>query len=175
MVVTINTDASFSRKYQVGSYAFWIKCNEFTICKSGMLRKKISRPENAEFRCVINALHTLFTQKTVEKIGLIVVNTDCMNVIHLINNDKEAISRYNLGSWGRHMVLTYNLLRSKHKHLKTKIEFRHVKAHTQKIEDGRTFVNDWCDKEAKKHIKLYIEKNAWKYNKSYGKSNKGNN
>lgn len=174
MVVTINTDASFSRKYQVGSYAFWIKCDEFNISKSGMLRKKISRPENAEFRCIINALHTLFIQKTKERIGLIVVNTDCMNVIHLINDDKEKIRRYSLGSWGRHMVQTYMLLRIKHKHLKTKIEFRHVKAHKE-IEEGREFINDWCDKEAKKHIKNYIEENAWKYNKKHGKGNKKNN
>jgi hypothetical protein len=39
MVVTINTDASFSRKYNVGSYAFFILCNEFKIAKSGTSRK----------------------------------------------------------------------------------------------------------------------------------------
>lgn len=171
MVVTINTDASFSRKYKVGSYAFWIKCNEFDIKKSGILRKKISRAENAEFRCIINALHNLFTQKTKDRIGLIVINTDCMNVIHLINDDKLAMRKYDLGSWGRHMVLTYNLLRSKHKHLKTRIEFRHVKAHKE-IEEGREFMNDWCDKEAKKQLGDYIEKNYWKLN---AKSNKKNN
>lgn len=159
MVVTINTDASFSRYHEIGSYAFWIKCDEFNIGKSGLLKKRVSRPEIAEFRCVINALHTLFTTKTKERIGLIVVNTDCMNVIHLINNDKEAIQRYRLGSWGRHLVQTYDLLRMKHKHMRTKIEFRHVKAHNENDQSGRSFINDWCDNEAKKHIAEYKEKN----------------
>ena len=164
MVVTINTDASFSRYHEVGSYAFWIKCDEFNIGKSGMLKKRVSRPEIAEFRCVLNALHTLFTQKTTERIGLIVVNTDCMNVIHLINNDKEAIQRYHLASWGRYLVNVYDSLRIKHKQFKTKIEFRHVKAHTD-TDISRNFINDWCDKEAKKHIAEYKQKNHLRFKK----------
>ncbi len=164
MVVTINTDASFSHYHEIGSYAFWIKCDEFNIGKSGLLRKRVSRPEIAEFRCVLNALHTLFIQKTTEKIGFIVVNTDCLNVIHLINNDKEAIQKYRLASWGRYLVQTYDSLRIKHKHLKTKIEFRHVKAHTD-TDTGRNFINDWCDKEAKKHIEEYKHKNHLRFKK----------
>jgi len=166
MVVTINTDASFSRKHQVGSYAFWIKCDEFNIGKSGMLKKRVSKPQIAEFRCIINSLHTLFTTKTVDRIGFIVVNTDCLDVIHLINDDKVAIRNYNLASWGNHLVQTYDLLRTRHKKLKIKIEFRHVKSHTD-TDTGRTFVNDWCDKEAKKHIQEYLTKNAWRYTKKY--------
>ncbi len=98
MIVTINTDASYSKKYQVGSYAFWIVCDEFRLKKSGMLKEKAPRPEIAEFRSVMNALHTLFAKKVSVKITRIIVNTDCLNVIHLLENNKAAIREYNLNS-----------------------------------------------------------------------------
>jgi len=36
-------------------------------------------------------------------------------------------------------------------------EFRHVKAHVKQIEDARTWVNDWCDTEAKKQLWIKIK------------------
>ncbi len=155
MIVTINTDASFSKKYHRGSYAFWIACDEFKIMHSGMLRKKASNPSIAEYRCVINAFHVLFGMKTTRKITKIIVNTDSMNVIHLATNDKEAIQKYDLISWGRHLNLTLQMLLVRKKHFKTPIEYRHVRSHQDTL-SRRTWVNEWCDVEAKKHMGEFI-------------------
>lgn len=151
MIVTINTDASFNLKHQIGTFAFWIVSNEFKILKSGALRKKVTRPEIAEFRCIINALHVLFNEDC-SRVKKIIVNTDCLNVIHLVNKDKKAIARYGLKSWGIPLVSKLEELRSKNPLVKSiPVELRHVRSHTG-IGDARSYVNEWCDTEAKKRM-----------------------
>ena len=75
MIVTINTDASLGEKYSLGTYAFWITCIKFKILKSGVLRKKANRPEVAEFRCIVNALHVALNQDCKDA-SLIIINTN---------------------------------------------------------------------------------------------------
>jgi hypothetical protein len=156
MIVTVTTDASFSRKHNVGTYAFWIKCNEFKITKHGPLRKSVKRPEIAEFQCIINALHTVFTTETQTPIKKIIVNTDCLNVINIVNQHrcKEAkfnCKRYNLNKWGHEMHVTYQRLLRTNKQRWDIVEFRHVKSH-EHTNTSRNWVNQWCDDMAKFEI-----------------------
>jgi hypothetical protein len=151
MIVTINTDASFSKFHKRGSFAFWIVCNDFKIIKSGILRKKVSTPSVAEFKCIINAFHILYNEN-LKNVSKIIVNTDCLNVIHIINNDKFYISRYRL-SYLLELIKPYKNLISKYPEIK--IEFRHVKAHTG-VNNARSWVNEWCDTHAKLQLKKYL-------------------
>lgn len=153
MIVTINTDASFNKDFKRGSFAFWIVCNEFKITRSGVLRKQCSRPEIAEFRCLINAFHVLLTQD-VSRVKKIIVNTDCLNVIHLLTKNKEAIRKYRLASWGNNLVLQLDLLIG-NKRNKIEIEYRHVKSHETTV-GARNYVNDWCDRNAKQELRIAI-------------------
>lgn len=50
-----------------------------------------------------------------------------------------------------HIRGAYNKVLNESKN-KAIIEFRHVKAHTG-INDKRSYVNDWCDLEAKKQLR----------------------
>jgi hypothetical protein len=150
MIVTINTDASWHRVEQWAGFAFWIVCNEGKICHSGVLKKRVSRPEIAEFKCILNAIHVL-GKLNYKGIGKVIVNTDCLNVIHLVNNDKKAIAIYGLASWGRHLVGEYEMLLRKIKIPKKRFEFRHVRSH-ESTETARQFVNDWCDRNAKEAL-----------------------
>lgn len=146
MLVTINTDAGFYPTQKYGSYAFWAVSNEFKICKSGVFKTKCINPDDAETRCIINALSVvLLPHKNITKV---IINTDSLNAIAILRNDKVHIRRYvgrNLKRW--------HFLRAefdKFKHLK--ITFKHVKAHSNNT-DSRSWVNDWCDKECKKQLK----------------------
>jgi len=150
MIITVNTDASFSKKYQIGSYAFWIVSNRFKILKSGLLKQKIERAEIAEFMCIINAMHVL-SKNDLSDVRKIIINTDCLNVIHLINNDVHEINRYKLRDFGKKYVKIFKTTTINF----PKIELRHVKAHTSNS-DARSYVNNWCDTEAKKWIKIKI-------------------
>ena len=62
MIVTVNTDASYSPGAERGSFAFWIVSNSGRVQMSGMLKNRVGRPEQAEFQCIINAVHILIQQ-----------------------------------------------------------------------------------------------------------------
>lgn len=150
MIVTINTDASWSPKHHVASYAFWIRSNNGKIAKSGMLKGKTYDADFAEYKCILNALHVVFNSGW-QYIDKIIVNTDSMNSIHVFKENKSAIKKYRIGGWHNHYRFEFYLLKEKHKALKLDIEFRHVKAHVS-TEQTRQWVNDWCDKEAKAQL-----------------------
>jgi len=156
MNLTITTDASFSKTYNVGTYAFWISCKGGPFKKSGVLREMSRNSSHAEMKCICNALaFTLKLSPTItERVKSIHINTDSMNSIHLFSGDKEAIRRYKLTSKACLRVLAkYNEL------IKMlpgrKIIFTHIKAHTH-TNTPAYYVNGWCDAEAKSwmHIKL---------------------
>jgi ribonuclease HI len=159
VIVTINTDASFSKQHEIGTFAFWIVCNRFKILQSGVLRKKVKRPEIAEFRCIINALHVLFNQDC-KPLSKVIINTDCLNVIHLVKKNKAAIAKYKLKPWGDPLMKKYEELRAKHPDsLRIPIELRHVKSHTG-VGDARSYVNEWCDRSAKEKLREEIHRRS---------------
>jgi ribonuclease HI len=156
MTVTINTDASFSAHQNRGTYAFWIRSNEGKISRSGILRGYCKRAEVAEFKCIINALHSLIHSEW-KDIERIVINTDCLNVIHLLNDHRKAIRRYRLRSWGEPLVKKFKEIKGESRLSRNAIDIRHVKAHVS-TESPRQWVNDWCDTNAKMQMnKLLIK------------------
>lgn len=145
MLVTITTDAAFHPQHQAAGYAFWIACDAGRYAYSGNFRAKVKRPEIAEFKCIINAIHAAIVKFKPNKI---IVNTDCLNVIHLVTNNKKAIRLYGLGSWGKHLVIKYDQLLAKGKISPKSVTFRHVKSHVSTL-SKREWVNEWCDQNAK--------------------------
>lgn len=143
MLVTINTDACFHTRLKVGGYAFWAICNDFKITKSGVFRNKCINSDDAETKCIINALSTVL--KTHKGISKIIVNTDSLNAIAYLRNDKTHIRKYRL--IGNKKIEFRRLFCGLVKN--TVVEFRHVKAHSG-VDDARSFVNEWCDINAKK-------------------------
>lgn len=161
MLVTINTDASYAKFSQRGSYAFWITSNLGKITRYGVFKKKMNRPEVAEFMCIINAVYSL-SISSFTGVSKVIVNTDCLNVIHLLNGDDVMIRRYNLNSWGKHYVKIFNDMVNSSSLKGVTIEYRHVKAHTSTA-SRREWVNEWCDKYAKAALKDYLVKHKlWK-------------
>lgn len=145
MLVTINTDASFHPSLKYGAYAFWAICNDFKITKSGVFRKKCINPDDAEAKCIINALTVIL--KAHKGISKIIINTDSLNAIAYLKNDKKHIRKYGLiPNKGIEFSRLFCLLVKK-----TVIEFRHVKAHSG-VDDARSYVNEWCDSESKRRM-----------------------
>lgn len=145
MLTTINTDASFHPEYKVGAYAFWAVSDEFKIQKAGFLRELVLNPDEAEMKCIINAITVVLASN--KEITKIIINTDSLNAKGLFEYDEIHIQRYGLKKWKPLQKVFINTLRKYSKH-KIEIEFRHVKAHSNK-KDARSYVNEWCDKNAK--------------------------
>jgi len=149
MLVTINTDASFHPKLKYGAYAFWAVCNDFKITKSGVFRKKCIDPDDAEAKCILNALTVIL--KAHKGITKIIINTDSLNATAYLKNDKKHVRRYGLSN--SKLIQFHALFRQAKADYKKEltIEFRHVKAHTG-VDDARSYVNEWCDAEAKRNM-----------------------
>ena len=154
MLVTINTDASFHPNLKYGAYAFWAICNDFKITKSGVFRNKCRNPDDAEAKCIINALKVVFSAH--KGITKVIFNTDSLNAIALITDNREHVKKYignNQKMW-KYLRTAYNVILHNYK-TNVQVEFRHVKAHSG-INDKRSYVNEWCDSEAKRQLRSKV-------------------
>jgi hypothetical protein len=154
-VVTINTDASYSCKYNRGGFAFWISSEGGSFFYSGMLRDKVSKPVICEMKCIVNAFYFTNKHNIQANCEKIIVNTDSMNAIYVFTNDKPSIKKY--GLFGKkYDNIHYNLSQILESYFKgIEIEYKHVKAH-QHTNDEKHKVNDWCDKECRNQLNIFI-------------------
>lgn len=144
--ITINTDASFSNKYEIGTYAFYIVCNHFKIHHGGIFKQHVATSKEAELMSIGNALAALLQRKKLPMCNVLVINTDCVNAILDIKNKSSEIGKY-----------VANLYDKLYKRLGcVKGDFRHVKAHTGD-NASRSKANEWCDKEAKRWMGIALE------------------
>lgn len=154
MLVTINTDASYSPINRRAGYAFWAVCDEFRIQKSGVFRDKCMNPNDAEAKCILNALKVVTSAN--KNITKIIVNTDSLNAIALLKYDREHMRKYigdNMKMW-KHLRIVY----AEFRRIKgLQIEFRHVKAHSG-LKDKRSYVNEWCNFNAKLNLRKTYDK-----------------
>jgi len=151
MLVTINTDASFHLKLKHGAFAFWAVSNDFKITKSGVFKSKCINSDDAEAKCIINALRVVLLAHG--NITKVIINTDSLNAIALLKFDRIHMKKYmgyNIKMWS-HIRVAYGKVLRESKN-KAVVEFRHVKAHSG-INDKRSYVNEWCDLEAKKQLR----------------------
>lgn len=146
--ITINTDASFHPQKKVGGYAFYIICDTFRIQKGGMFKSNPKTPMEAEMMCMANALFTLLSQKELPTTKWIIINSDCLFSFEKIGRKKKNT----IGKQVAEILRKVRLKTSYRNAIMPKFEFRHVKAHNG-TDDARSFINNWCDKEAKKWMR----------------------
>jgi ribonuclease HI len=144
--ITINTDASFHHAVKVGGYAFYIICDNFKIQKAGQFRNNPESPLEAEIMAIGNALQMLLNQNNIPKSNWLIINTDCMNAIRDIKKQRSELAKKVFKIWQKVIIKTES----------KRNEFRHVKAHNG-TPDARSYVNDWCDREAKKWMRKQVK------------------
>jgi ribonuclease HI len=147
MLVTINTDASFNSDYKLGTFSFWIVSDIGRLCYKGNLKGEIARSQEAEFKAVLNALHFLLEKSGWKYVNKIIINTDCLPVVEMINGGETQ-------NWAKNFKSHFNKIKRMYK---VTIEARKVKAHSG-VEERRTWVNDWCDEQAKNLLRSTIKK-----------------
>lgn len=89
-----------------------------------------------------------------------------MNAIAVLNNNRQSIEQYNLYEYG-YLRKVFNVYRKDYQKQSglffgLDIEFRHVRAHTD-TKDARSYVNDWCDKNAKLFMWCQVPKDKKNY------------
>lgn len=148
MICTINTDASFSWQYKIGAYAFWIVSNEGRISMSGPFANPVESSQEAEAKCILNAIHVVLKQSYHKKISVIVINTDSATAISIFKKKSKLRETKWMASHGLELRKQFLLFKQK---LNCKIVLRKVVAH-KKVTDAKGWVNDWCDKNAKEQL-----------------------
>jgi ribonuclease HI len=149
MIVTINTDASYHPQFKVGAYAFWIVCNDGKILRSGVFKNEVKNSTEAEIKCIVNALHTLF-ESDLKGVTKVIINTDCKYFHDYQRKGKNrSVEARQYIKVCTEMVKKYGLRSGW-------IEVRHVKAHNG-TDSARKWVNDWCDKAAKKMMREKVK------------------
>lgn len=148
--ITINTDASHSSLKNVGGYAFYIVCDHFKIQKSGMFRGYVKDSFDAEVMCIANAIHTLLSQPELPMSKHIIINSDRLDSFpYLQPSIKRKNKRQSANKAHDYIEKLINTTRSD-------VLLRHVKSHNG-AKDARSWVNEWCDKEAKKWMKIALK------------------
>ena len=151
---TINTDASRDPETGISGWACWIKSSDFLIKESGQMDGSTPTSSVAEAHALSEAL---------ELVDLLI---DTQPYIDYLRSKKKVLLHINTDSMWVIRGLLREIENSKYQpvleHLdelteQYKISPKHVKAHSG-LGDARSWVNDWCDKQARAQMRARLER-----------------
>jgi ribonuclease HI len=135
MRATVITDASHCSRTKAGGWAAWIAYDGGNKGRhAGAFRERPQDSGIAELQAVFNGLWIAYNAGARD----ILVQTDCMSVVHAIKGMGPYAELYRAA---RREYFPDAAIRS-----------RHVKGHSG-IQDSRSYCNRWCDAEAKRHMR----------------------
>lgn len=157
---TVNTDASYYDKTGIGAYAFWIFGNDGKKQGAGAFKGKFE-PAGAPTKCEILAIgNAIAALEAMEmKFDILIINTDSTHAARFFINPHDTGDQAT-----NYAKLIFKRLIKKRK---AKFQFRYVAAHAGN--EGRNFVNEWCDLAARnarraaegKHPLTFDNKDKW--------------
>lgn len=127
MRATVITDASFCARTQAGGWAAWIRFeNNLLIRLSAEFRERPADSTEAEAKAALNGV----VRAQREGATQVLLQTDCMAVVT------------GLSLWAKRLGVPIHC----------RVTSRHIKGHNGG-RTARSWVNEWCDREAKKHMR----------------------
>ena len=149
--ITVFTDASFCPDTKAAGGAYWARSTDLRTSSSFKLRG-VEQSREAELITACTAVLNLakdFEFGPLLKKGphiRVILVIDCLFIKHVLEENVSA----RLSDAARKIVLQVRQLQQR---LGFLLKINHVKAHT-KGKAPRQWVNDWCDKNAKRHMVL---------------------
>lgn len=139
MKATVITDASFCDETKAAGWAAWVRIDGQAepIKRYGSFKIDVATSFEAEALAAINGLWIAQQCGATE----VLLQTDCLTVVHIVNGITK--SQKILKFW-RNARNAANIRTPK-------IKAKHVKGHTA-TDDARSYVNRWCDKNAKRSM-----------------------
>lgn len=133
---TVNTDAGV--RNGVSAVAYWVKTDGHTYKGSKKLKQKNLDSNHAELRGILIGLTIVAQTSRFRSADVIVVNCDNINALNWLKN-RTYPKEYQPIIEAIEEQVPFS-----------KVKFKHVKGH---VKEGaaKHFVNNWCDKEARKH------------------------
>lgn len=137
---TIITDASFCHKTNTAGWAAWIRVDGIAepIRRYGSFKEPVENSFQAEMLAAINGVWIAKQCGATE----FFLQTDCMLVVNLALGEVKK----------RAYVAQWNAAKERAGLSRIALRAKHVRGHTQ-TDDARSFVNRWCDKNAKQEMR----------------------
>jgi len=144
------TDASFNARLRRATWASWIKHNGTTFRDSGIVVAECAQSGDGELAAIANGLHKCKHHLGPLAGARIIAQTDSQEAIDALRK-REHPRRYahEVTRWILFFTVQHNV----------RVEFRHVKGH-KGMQDRRSAVNTWCDKECKRQMGLLLAQAA---------------
>ena len=141
--VTLYTDASWIEDH--GSWAFWAKADSGRLTQTGMLPKEINGSFQGEIYAICQGMHKVLKRWPATK-GFYICS-DSKAAMGFLSNPKKEKSR----SGKIYSDVEQRLKTAFDKMVVDKeILMRHVKGHKSGKKSIRFWLNNWCDKQARK-------------------------
>lgn len=129
---TVNTDASFCPHTRAGGWAVWISIDGgIKVKKSGMFKDRPRTSTEAELWAIFNGVWIAASMGVTS----ILIQGDCKAALAHVTRDTMQTRQLHKSLPGPVLIRT-----------------KHVKAHRD-TDTARTWVNEWCDTEAKKWMR----------------------
>lgn len=162
MRLSIFTDASVDHRSETAGFAFYIGCKEGKIQKAGKLKVETKKSHVPELHCIANALYTLLHSKFAG-VTSVYIYTDSQISINAISLENRTFKRDEIANVVTEIDFLMMEICLKYgksiRSVKTFFKLNHVRAHTYNT-DKLSVINNWCDENAKKYMRLAVkEKN----------------
>jgi ribonuclease HI len=146
---TINTDASRDPKTGKAAWAYWIRSTNFLFRDSSLYPDSTPNSSIAELFALKAALECVNASVGTmpREMVRLYINTDSQWVLQALRGNVKRSKHLSLAEAVKDLAEGYELV------------LRHVKAHKHK-DTPRHWVNDWCDKEAKRLLRTYLREVA---------------
>ena len=142
MLITLFTDASFSRRHGRGTWAAWFKANGATFRFSGIIRAQLTQSGDAELAALANGLVCVVRTLAPSANDKIIAQLDSAEAIGAVrfHNHPRPYVQAVLGH-----------IAELRKRCGFALDLRHVKGH-RGDDTPRSAVNSWCDKECRRRM-----------------------
>lgn len=150
---TVNTDASFSDNAQLGAWACWIRSSHYLVKEAGVFDHPVVNSSVAEILAfeqalllldqLISSQDFLRHHRDNGRIKLF-INTDSMWTIHALEGRVKRSKHLEVAKRIRSLTEPYI------------ISARHVRGHSRG-HDSRSWVNNWCDQQARGLLRKRLE------------------
>lgn len=140
---TVNTDAGV--KEGKAAVAYWIRSNSVWVTGSQELKQADLCSNKAELSAIIIGLNKVINNEYLRTADLIVVNSDSKTALGWMKGG-DCPSFYK-----PYLDAIYKVIP------KNKIRFKWIKGHSKNTK-SRNWVNNWCDRQVRKHYKGEVAK-----------------
>jgi ribonuclease HI len=139
-LVTMFTDAGWSRTHSIGVWAVWAKCNGTRIRYAGQAKMPVLQSGQAELVAIANGLSLIARNFAPNAGSRIIVQTDSEEAMLAL---KRRFHRRPETKPALDHILKFTYEHNWH------LDLRHVKGHSGDV-TSRHAVNAWCDTECKR-------------------------